>query len=61
MIDDLQRLNALVGRCFDERMTAQTNAESKQIKFMVEKTKVMCEYAQVVIDAVEEEAKTTSE
>ena len=23
MIDDLQRLNALVGQCFDERMVAQ--------------------------------------
>ena len=36
MIDDLQRLNALVGQRFDERMVAQVEAESKQLKFIVD-------------------------
>ena len=45
MIEDLQRLNALVGQRFDERMAAQEEDESKQLKFLVEKTKAMSEYA----------------
>ena len=54
MIDDLQRSNALVGQRFDERMTAQAEAESKQLKFLVKKTKAMSKYAQAAIDAVDE-------
>ena len=54
MIDDLQRLNALVGQFFDERMVAQVEAESKQLKFLVEKTKAMFEYAHAVIDVIDE-------
>ena len=45
MIDDLQRLNALVRQHFDERMAAQVEAESKQLKFLAKKTKSMSEYA----------------
>ena len=54
MIDDLQRQNALVGQHFDEKMVTQTEAKFKQLKFLAEKTKAMFEYAQVVIDAVDE-------
>ena len=61
IIDDLQRHNALVGQRFDERMATYVEVESKQLKFLVEKTKVMSEYAQVVIDAIDEHTKTTSE
>ena len=61
MIDDLQRLKALVRQLFDERMVAQTDAEFKQLKFLAKKTKVMSKCAQVVIDAVDEQARTTSE
>ena len=61
MIDDLQRLNALVRQHFDERMAAQVEVESKQLKFLAKKTKAMSEYAQVVIDAIDEQVKTTSE
>ena len=50
MIDELKRHNTLAGRCFDKRMAAQ----AKQLKFLVEKTKVMSEYAQVVIDVIDE-------
>ena len=32
-------------------MIAQAEAESKQLKFLIEKTKAMFEYAQTVIDA----------
>ena len=60
MIDDLQRLNALVKQHFDEKMAAQVEAESKQLKFLVEKTKSMSKYAQVMIDVVHKQAKTTS-
>ena len=45
MIDDLQRLNALVRQHFDESMTVRVEAESKQLKVLVEKTKAMSEYA----------------
>ena len=52
---------ALVGQRFDERRAAQAKAKSKQLKFMAEKTKVMSEYALSVIDAIDEQARTTSE
>ena len=42
-------------------MAAQVEAKSKQFKFLVEKTKAMSKYAQDVIDAVDEQAKTTFE
>ena len=45
MIEDLQRLNVLAGQRFDERMVAQVEIESKQLKVLVEKTKSMSEYA----------------
>ena len=61
MIDDLQGLNALVGQHFDERMTTQAEVESKQLKILIEKTEAMYEYAQVVIYAIDEQARTTSE
>ena len=41
-------------------MVAQVEAESKELKFPTKKTKAMYEYAQVVIDAVDEHARTTS-
>ena len=45
MIENLQRLNALAGHCFVEKMAAQVEADSKQLKVMSAKTKVMLEYA----------------
>ena len=50
MIDELKRHNTLAGQCFDKIMAAQ----AKQLKFLIEKTKVMSEYVQVVIDAIDE-------
>ena len=41
MIENLQRLNALAGQSFDEKMVAQVEAEFKQLKVLAEKTKVM--------------------
>ena len=41
MIKNLERLNALVGQLFNERMDAQVEDESKQLKVLVEKTKAM--------------------
>ena len=41
MIDDQQRLNALAGQRFDERMATQAEVESKQLKVLAEKTKAM--------------------
>ena len=61
MIDDLRRLNTLVGQRFDESMAAQAVVESKQLKVLAEKTKAMSEYAQALIDAVDEHGRTTSE
>ena len=40
-------------------MAAQVEAKSKQLKFLVEKTKAMFEYAQDVIGVVDEYARTT--
>ena len=34
MIENLQRLNVLVGERFDEKMAAQAEANSKQLKVM---------------------------
>ena len=45
MIDNLYRLNALIGLRFDERMIAQAKTKSKQLKFLTEQTKTMSEYA----------------
>ena len=45
MIENLHRLNTLVGQRFDEKMDAQVVAKSKQFKVLVEKTKAMLEYA----------------
>ena len=39
MIDNIQRLNALVGQHFDERIAAQAEVEYKQLKFLAKKTK----------------------
>ena len=48
MIENLQRLNALDGQHFDEKMIAQAEADSKQLKVMSAKTKSMSEYAQAL-------------
>ena len=61
MINNLHRLNASVGQRFDEKMAAQTEAESKQLKVLTEKTKVMLEDAQALIDEVVEHTRKTSE
>ena len=61
MINDLPRLNALVGQLFDERMVAQVGAESKQFKFLAEKTKAMSKYALVVMDSIDEQGRTKFE
>ena len=51
----------MVGQRFDEIMAAQAKVESKQLKFLAEKTKAMLGYAQAVIDAIDEHARATSE
>ena len=61
MIENLQRLNALVGQRFDEKMVAQVEVESKQLKVLAEKTKAMLEYAQALIDKAYEHTRKTSE
>ena len=60
MINDLQRLNALARQHFDERIAAQAEVETKQLKFIVEKIKAMFECAQAVINAADEQAIATS-
>ena len=60
MIDNLQRLSTLVGQHFDEKMHAQAEVESKQLKVMVEKTKVVSKYAQALIDEADEDIRKTS-
>ena len=40
-------------------MAAQAEVESKQLKVLAEKTNVMSEFAQALIDAVDEHARTT--
>ena len=42
-------------------MVAQAEAESKQLKVMVAKTKAMLEYAQALIDEADEHTKKTFE
>ena len=44
MIDELKKHNTLAAQLFYERMVTQTEAQSKQINFLVEKTKVMFKY-----------------
>ena len=39
MIENLQRLNALAGQRFDERMATQVEVDSKQLKVMLAKLK----------------------
>ena len=51
----------LVEQCFDEKMAAQAEAKSKQLKVMVEKTKAILEYAQALIDEVDEYTRKTFE
>ena len=41
MIDNLHKLNVLARQCFNEKMVAQVEVESKQLKALVEKTKAM--------------------
>ena len=57
MINNLQRLNALARQHFDEKMAAQVEAESKQLKVLAEKTKVMSKYAQALIDEAYEHTR----
>ena len=60
MIENLHRLNTLAGQCFDEKMVTQVEAESKQLKVLAEKTKVMSEYAQALIDEADEHTRKAS-
>ena len=46
---------------FDEKMAAQVEAECKQLKVLVEKTKAMLEYAQTLIDEADEHTRKASE
>ena len=48
MIENLQRLNVLAGQHFDEKMIAQAEVDSKQLRVMSAKTKAMSEYAQAL-------------
>ena len=48
-----------VGQCFDEKIVAQVEADSKQLKVMFEKTKVMSEYAQALIYETDEHTRKT--
>ena len=61
MIENLQRLNALTGQCFNERMVAHTEADSKQLKVMLAKTKAMSKYAQALIDETDEHTRKAFE
>ena len=61
MIDKRKRQHTLVGLRFDKRMAAQEEVEAKQLKFLAEKTKAMSEYAQAVIDAIDEHSRKTTE
>ena len=51
----------MIGQRFDEKMAAQVEAESKQLKVLAEKTKAMLEYAQALIDEVDEHTRKASE
>ena len=59
MIDNLQRLKALAEQRFDEKMAAQAEAESEQLKVLAEKTKATSKYAQALIDEADEYIKTS--
>ena len=61
MIENLQRLNALAGQHFDEKMVGQVEAESKQLKVLAEKIKAMLKYAQSLIDEVDEHTRKAYE
>ena len=50
----------MVGHCFDEKMIAQVEVESKQLKVLSKKTKTMSEYALALIDEVDEHTKKAS-
>ena len=51
----------MVGQHFDEKMAAQIEADSKQLKVMSAKTKVMLEYAQALVDETDELTRKASE
>ena len=61
--DDIHvpKLNALAGQFFDENMVAQAEENSKQLKVMSGKTKVMSKYAQALIDEVDEHTRKASD
>ena len=61
LIDKLKNHNTLAAQRFDEIMDAQSKVLVDQIKSLAEKTKVMSEYAHVVITVIDELAKTTTE
>ena len=61
MIKNLQRLNLLAGQHFDERMAAQVEVDSKQLRVMLAKTKAMLELAQTLIDETDEHTRKASE
>ena len=44
-INNLLRFDALAGQLFDEKMVAQEEVESKQLKVLIKKTKAMSKYA----------------
>ena len=54
---NLQRLNTLAGQRFHEKMATQSEADSKQLKVMLAKTKAMSEYARVLIQEADEHTK----
>ena len=51
----------LVGQCLDERMVAQEEADSKQLKVMSAKTKAMSKYSQSLIDEAYEHTRKAFE
>ena len=61
LIDELKNHNSLDAQCFEERMATQTKILADQVKFMAEKTKAMSDYAQTLITAIDEHAKTIIE
>ena len=61
MIENLQRLNVLVGQRFDKRMATQAEADFKQLKVMSAKTKALSEYVKALIDEANEHTRKASE
>ena len=51
----------MVGQRFTEIMAAQAEANSKQLKVMLAKTKAMSEYAQALIHKADEHTRKASE